>query len=196
MIDYDPQSEGCDTVSTDEAQAMQAVVGHIVSLGHRRLAYLSGREASAQTWATERREGFARAVSTHQGVRGQIFKLNASGTDGVEVATAILSGDQRPTAVVTATDHEAANVYAAAALLGLSIPGQLSVVGFADLDFAEWMTPPLTTVRQHAREIGLRAANLVLERLEGPARDVPSKRERVGTTLVHRGSTARPSGHP
>jgi LacI family transcriptional regulator len=196
MIDYDPQSEGCDTVSTDEAQAMQAVVGHLVSLGHRRLAYLSGREAPAQTWATERREGFARAVSTHQGVCGRIFKLNASGTDGVEVATAILSGDQRPTAVVTATDHEAANVYAAAALLGLSIPGQLSVVGFADLDFAGWMTPPLTTVRQHAREIGLRAANLVLERLEGPARDVPPKRQRVGTTLVHRGSTAPPSGHP
>jgi DNA-binding LacI/PurR family transcriptional regulator len=81
-------------------------------------------------------------------------------------------------------------------LLGLSIPGQLSVVGFADLDFAEWMTPPLTTVRQHAREIGLRAANLVLERLEGPARDVPPKREQVSTTLVHRASTARPSGSP
>jgi DNA-binding LacI/PurR family transcriptional regulator len=58
------------------------------------------------------------------------------------------------------------------------------------------MTPPLTTVRQHAREIGLRAANLILERLDGSARDTPPMRERVGTTLVHRGSTARPSGDP
>jgi LacI family transcriptional regulator len=196
MIDYEPQSEGCDTVSTDEAQAMRSVVDHLVSLGHHRLAYLSGREAPAQTWATERREGFVRAVATHRGVSAQTFKLNATGTNGVEVATEILTGSRRPTAIATATDHEAANVYVAAAKLGIPIPQELSVIGFADLDFAEWMTPPLTTVRQHAREIGLRAANLVLRRLDGSARDTPSTRERVGTTLVHRGSTARPSGSP
>jgi LacI family transcriptional regulator len=191
MIDYEPQTHACDVVATDEEQAMRSVVDHLVALGHRRLAYLSGREAPAQTWATERRHAFSSAAHA-AGVEGEVYKLNPTGTDGVEIATSILAADVQPTAIVAATDHEAANVYAAAAHLGLSIPADVSVVGFADLDFAAWMTPPLTTVRQHAREIGLSAAAIILERLDGPNRGTPPRRHRVGTTLICRGSTASP----
>ena len=193
MIDYETQATPCNMVATDERQAMQSVVDHLVGLGHTRLAYLSGREAPSQMWAVERRVGFTEAVAGYPSLAATVYKLDPGGTNSVEVASELLSVASRPTAVVTATDHEAASVYTAAARLGLSIPGDVSVVGYADLDFAAWMTPPLTTVRQHAREIGVLAADVILDRLSGSAGDTPPRRERVGTTLVHRGSTAPPS---
>lgn len=193
MIDYETQATPCNMVATDERQAMQSVVDHLVGLGHTRLAYLSGREAPSQMWAVERRVGFTEAVAGYPGLAATVYKLDPGGTNSVEVASELLSVANRPTAVVTATDHEAASVYTAAARLGLSIPSDVSVVGYADLDFAAWMTPPLTTVRQHAREIGVRAAEMILDRLSGSAGDTPPRRERVGTTLIRRDSTAPPS---
>ena len=69
------------------------------------------------------------------------------------------------------TDHEAAFVYRAAAELGRKIPEQLSMVGFADLDFAAAMDPPLTTMRQKPYEIGRLAAKLIMDRISGEVAD-------------------------
>ena len=65
------------------------------------------------------------------------------------------------------SDHEAAFVHDAAAELGLKIPRDLSIVGFADLDFAATMDPPLTTMRQKPHEIGRLAAKLIMDRIDG-----------------------------
>ena len=75
------------------------------------------------------------------------WQLNAQGSNGVEVARELLRDELRATAVFAVSDHEAAFVNQAAAELGLKVPHDLSIVGFADLDFAATMNPPLTTMR-------------------------------------------------
>jgi len=189
MIDYHSDKQICDTVTTDERHATTLVARHLHDLGHRRIAYISGREVPSQTWALERRRGLEQAVSGMKGVELKSWRLNRAGSNGVEVARRALSGRLRPTAVIAATDHEALDVYQAAAELGLSIPADVSVVGFADLDFAASMAPPLTTVRQRAGEIGTRAAMMILDRIEGNTAGEPSIDVRIAADLVFRRST-------
>jgi LacI family transcriptional regulator len=193
VIDYHADALQCDTVATNEAQAMRAVADHLLALGHRRFGYIGCRETSAQTWALERRRGFEAVVSAVPHVSYRRCKLNSRGSNGLDVATRLLQGASRPTAVVAATDHEAMLVYQAAAALKLRIPDDLSVVGFADLDFTAGMIPPLTTVRQRASELGRQAAALILGRLNGSISGNGPRDVRVDAELVRRGSTAPPS---
>lgn len=189
MIDYHSDAAICDAVTTDEAAATAVVARHLRDLGHRDIAYISSREVASQSWAVERRRGLEAACAA-AGVRLAVSKLNEAGDDAVEVARTLLRSEPRPTAIVTATDHEARDVYRAAAEAGLTIPRDLSVMGFADLDFASGMNPPLTTVRQRAGEIGATAAGMLLGRIETPSRDGRYEDVRVAADLVVRESTA------
>ncbi len=189
VIDHRADEPYGDSVVTNEALAAKTVAKHLLDLGHRRIACISSRESKSQTWALERRQQFERAVSFHDEAQVRSWRLNHAGTNGVEVATELLSGEFRPTAVFAVTDHEARDVYEAAILLGLSIPGDLSVVGFADLDFAAGLTPPLSTVRQRPREIGAEAATLVLNRLSGDLENHPLIEAKIEADFVLREST-------
>ena len=137
-------------------------------------------------------KSFEQAVEDLGGGEVKSWRLNAWGTDGPEVAREILTQDPRPTAVFAVTDHEALFLYEAAAELGLEIPQDVSIVGFADLDFAATLRPPLTSMRQKPREIGRRAAQQILDRLDGGAGDTPPTTIKVGADLIVRKSTARP----
>ncbi|GAB4004263.1 hypothetical protein GCM10029992_48660 [Glycomyces albus] len=88
-------------------------------------------------------------------------------------------------------DGEALGVYQAAAEAGLSIPGDLSVVGFDDLPMAEWNIPPLTTIRQPLKEMATTAAEMVVALAQG--RPLLRSRIELATELVVRESTAPPS---
>ena len=189
MIDYHSDAAICDAVTTDEAAATRLVARHLVDLGHRHVAYISSREVESQRWAIERRRGLEHACAA-AGIQLAVSKLNTAGDDAADVARRVLTGTPRPTAIVTATDHEAVDVYRAAAESGVQIPHDLSVVGFADLDFAAGMSPALTTVRQRAGEIGARAAALVLDRIESPVLDAGYRDVQVEADLLVRGSTA------
>lgn len=191
-IDHHPDTPLWDTVATNEQSTTAMVAKHLLDLGHRRIAVISSRETPSQTWALERRNSFESALmKACPDAEIKVWRLNEEGNNGVEVATQLLRSRFRPTAVFAATDHEAAYVYQAAAKIGVRIPQDLSVVGFADLDFAATMTPPLTTVRQRAREIGDQAAALVLRRLMGDnaAGSIPFSNVRVDGDLILRDST-------
>ncbi|MCC7475004.1 MAG: LacI family DNA-binding transcriptional regulator [Pirellulales bacterium] len=188
----DHYSSVADSVETDEKQATALVAEHLLSLGHRRIACLSSREAPSQTWAIKRRASFEEALRNSGTVQFQSWHLNQQGTDGPEVARSLLTSGLKPTAVFTVSDHEAAFVYSAAKELGLSIPGDLSVVGFADLDFAATLVPPLTTIRQRPEEIGRLSAKLIIDRIEGRIADEAAPTTVcVPADLVERASTAR-----
>jgi len=181
-----------DSIETEEEQCAGVVVEHLLSLGHKRIACLSSRETAWQAWAVRRRMAFENSALSQAGIDVKNWRLNPWGTNGLEVATEILTQDPRPTAVFAVTDHEALYLYEAAANLGLNIPKDLSVVGFADLDFSSSLSPPLTTMRQRPKEIGRRAAQLMLDRLEGDLGDSPATTIRVSGDLIVRGSTAVP----
>ena len=189
VIDHRSDDPFFDSVATNEEQSARIVAKHLLDLGHRRIACISSRESKSQTWALERREEFERAVSLHPDAQVKSWRLNRTGSNGVEVATELLASDFKPTAVFAVTDHEALYVYEAAITLGLSIPDDVSVVGFADLDFAATLTPPLSTVRQRPQEIGARAASLVLDRLDGPLAGEKLEHAKIEADLILRDST-------
>lgn len=173
---------------------MQVVARHLLDLGHRRIAYVGSRESPAQGWDVERRRALETALKGTRDVSFRDWKLNRDGSNGPEMARRLLTSQLAPTAVVAATDHEAAHVYRAAAELGLRVPQDVSVVGFADLDFAAAMAPPLTTVRQRAVEIGTRAAALVLDRVAAGRPVGQFVDVRVDADFVLRESTAPAKG--
>jgi DNA-binding LacI/PurR family transcriptional regulator len=110
--------------------------------------------------------------------------------EGIDRGRALLALPDRPTAIFTGNDLQALGVYQAAREARLHIPEDLSVVGFDDLPVAQWVGPPLTTVRQPLVEMAVAAAELLLEMANG---DAPTQaRVELATELVVRESTAPP----
>ena len=105
-------------------------------------------------------------------------------------ALEILSLPDRPTAIFAGSDHQALGTYRAAAELGLRIPADVSVVGFDDLPFADWVTPRLTTVRTPLADMTALAARMVLRLLSGEQPE--TTRVEVATELVVRESSGQP----
>jgi LacI family transcriptional regulator len=110
--------------------------------------------------------------------------------EGGRLAEQLLRATPRPTAILTANDLLALGVYEAAAATGLAIPADLSVTGFNDMPFVDWLTPPLTTIRIQHYEMGAQATRLLLQRLERP--ELPCMSIQLGVQLVVRGSSAPP----
>ncbi len=149
----------------DERGAARDVATHLLDLGHRRIAFLSGppRAHSAQ----ERRAGFVAALAE----RGIALLAEAEGDygfdSGVAGAQALLAADPRPTAIFAGNDVMAAAVLKVAAQHGLSVPGDLSVVGFDGSILARMLTPALTTVRRPIADMAARITRCLIDRIEG-----------------------------
>jgi LacI family transcriptional regulator len=188
----DHYSTVADSVETDEEQAAVVVADHLLGLGHRRIACLSSRETPSQTWAMKRRNSFEEAVRRASDARVKTWHVDALRSNGLEVARELLRDELRPTAVFGVSDHEAALVRQAADELGIGVPQELSIVGFADLDFAATMDPPLTTMRQQPDEIGRLAVKLIMDRIDGILPDDEPTIVKVAAELIVRGSTAPP----
>lgn len=189
------------SISVDNHQGGLLATRHVLRQGHRRIAFLS--DLARFTSRVERYRGYRDALA-HAGLapdpalvwmRGaDTMSRDAGGADIGRVGTRrLLAGRKPPTAIVTGNDLCAFGVLAAARELGLSVPRDLSVVGFDDIDLARLANPPLTTVRQPARELARMAVDQVL-------RAAVQRLERETATLVVRprlmvrASTAPPRG--
>jgi LacI family transcriptional regulator len=110
---------------------------------------------------------------------------------GVAQAEALLRTEPRPTAIFTLNDEMAAGVYRAAHVLGLSIPGDLSIVGFDDAPIATRLWPPLTTVLLPIREMGSQAVEALMAQIaDAPTATPKSDIPRITPSLIVRQSTA------
>jgi DNA-binding LacI/PurR family transcriptional regulator len=172
-----------------------AAARHLIALGHRRIAVVTGPEHLEASRA--RLDGF-RAGMDLAGVpldpaleRHGDFMIEG----GREHARALLRLDEPPTAIFACNDGTAVGVYHAAAEAGVRIPEDLSVVGFDDLPKAKWTIPPLTTIRQPLNEMGAAAARMIVALAAGEP--LPQQRVELATELVVRESTAPPqAGSP
>ena len=141
-----PAEYNSDFVGSDEASGGRMVAEHLYAEGHRQFGHLAA--PSVATWATARRKAFEDAINEMRGT--SLVTLEAPDGDtrlGIKQARAMLARKDRPSAIFAASDLYAKMVYQAAKEINLNIPGELSVVGFSDDDFAQEMSPPLTTVR-------------------------------------------------
>lgn len=175
--------------SSNWAGGMQAAE-HLLGLGHRRIATITGR---IDTLCAQARLDGYRAALARAGIIPDPA-LIAEGDFRFESALAsargLLSLNERPTAIIAASDVQAMGVYEAARQHGLRIPEDLSVIGFDDIPSAGWMAPPLTTVRQPLAEMAALAVRFLVA---GNSADYNNRAE-LSTNLVVRGSTAAPSG--
>jgi LacI family xylobiose transport system transcriptional regulator len=166
---------------------------HLLALGHRRIAVITG--PTERLCARARLEG-ARAALDAGGVpmderllrTGPWFAFE----DGLSNARELLRLPDPPTAVLCGNDLQALGVYEAVRQAGLRIPHDLSVVGFDDISYTRWCGPPMTTVRQPLAEMGATAAKLVLSLAAG--QPPTQTRVELATTLIVRESTAPPPG--
>jgi LacI family transcriptional regulator len=191
-IDHElPATYGADSVTTDEKLGATIVAKHLLELGHRHVGHMADTGLHVWSWAQQRWSFFEHEILQVPGTT--CVTLERQEVDnGVEIARKLLTLEPRPTAVFAATDLMARHVYVAAAQLGLRIPQDLSVIGFADLDFAAMMMPPMTSVRQKPYETGRKAARLVLDRIQGKFADAHCRNVKMGCELVLRQSTASP----
>ena len=167
-----------------------AATQHLLSLGHRRIAYLGGIPGSSVNQA--RRHGYLAAMDAERApvLEGYLRSGNFLYQDGLEEGLALLDLPEPPTAVFVASDESATGVLEAARSRGLRVPRDLSVVGFDDTQVARLVSPPLTTVRQPLREMGAVALRTALRLAAGETLD--SHHVELATELVVRGSTGPP----
>jgi LacI family transcriptional regulator, xylobiose transport system transcriptional regulator len=161
---------------------------HLIELGHTRIAAITGPEDMMCSLA--RVDGFRSAMSKASiPVDESLIRFGNFQVDGGrDIARALLSLEDRPTAIFAGSDLQALGVYEAARGLGLRVPADLSVVGYDDLQLAEWTSPALTTVHQPLRLMAEEAARLVVRMSEKPLESIP--RMDLATRLVVRESTA------
>jgi DNA-binding LacI/PurR family transcriptional regulator len=172
------------SVAPDNAGGTALAVEHLVALGHQHIAFLKGNPGNLD--AAERRRGFRAAMRRH-GLNADCEAGDGFRDEcGYRAAMALLSGPASPTALVCASDLAALGAIKAARERGLSVPEDLSVVGFGDFTIAEYAYPGLTTVRLPLRELGRCAADALLALVDGS----PVANQVVSTHLVIRGTTA------
>ncbi|GJF33669.1 LacI family transcriptional regulator [Kitasatospora sp. NE20-6] len=193
FVIFDPTDEPPDDVPFVGAtnwRGGQSATRHLIGLGHRRIAMITGpRDVSC---FRARQAGYTSALDAAGLAADPRLMVNAPLTreDGREAARVLLTQADRPTAIFTSNDLQALGVYQAARDLGLTIPDDLSVVGFDDLPVVAWVEPPLTTVHQPLTEMAAAATELALSlgRGEKPAQIGLE----IATTLTIRSSTAAP----
>jgi LacI family xylobiose transport system transcriptional regulator len=167
-----------------------AATRHLLGLGHRRIAMLSG--PTEWLCCRARLDGFQAAMdAAGVPVDRELTRISVLyGEGGLRDGRELLALPYPPTAIFTANDLQALGVYEAAREAGVRIPEDLSVVGFDDLPLVRWAGPPLTTVRQPLADMGATAARLVLAIAHG---EQPAQtRVELATTLIVRESTAPP----
>lgn len=185
-----PQPSGV-RVYSDDTNGCRQAVEHLVGLGHRRIAFLAGRPDSG---AAALREAGYRAAMVRCGlpVPAAYVALGNFEVETAEQATRALlaSGeDAPPTALFCADDKMAMAAVRAARRMGVCVPDDLSIVGFADLSMAVYADPPLTTIAQPFAEMGRVAVrHLLAARLEKPP--ITTIEDVLPTRLVVRESTA------
>ena len=189
-VDRELPKANCCYIGSDDEIGMSAVLDHLAELGHRRIAYYG--PTTLVSTGMHRLHRFRAWMSEHPDIAAQEH-LVETWWPTMHDAVPLLERRNRPTAIATANDGFAMTVYRAAALKGIRIPHDLSVVGFGNLVFGEETSPRLTTVDQHAYEIGQSAARRVLARITNPA-ERPRK-ILIQPDLVVRDSTA-PPGKP
>ncbi|HZE40683.1 MAG TPA: LacI family DNA-binding transcriptional regulator [Stackebrandtia sp.] len=149
-------------VAVDDVRGGELAGQHLLSLGHRRIAFLNGPSSLRQ--CAERRKGLHRAVilagldPAAVLVEITVPSLNARGG---EAAIEEIDGDL-PTAVICVNDLVALGALRAFEQRGIAVPDQVSLVGYDDVDFAAMLSPPLTTIRQPKYQLGKAAAELFL----------------------------------
>ncbi len=178
-------------VTADNAEASKRAVEYLISLGHRRIGHVQGR--FVRNYRNERFAGFCEAMQAAglEIVPDWLFRGEHNTRGGLDAAEGFIALAERPTAMFCANDESAVGFLFGLRRHGLVCPEDVSVIGFDDVALCSHYAPPLTTMRQPRAEMGARAAEHLIDIIEGRAGG-PPLREVLTCELVIRESTAPP----
>ena len=169
IVAIDPHTgqSGLPTIDSDNLRGGQLATAHLLGLGHRRIAMLTGRPDLE--YSRLREQGYRQAMAAAGAPVSEELVL-VGGYDAqasAECTRTLLTSGEPPTAIFAANDVSAIAAIQAAVGLGLRVPGDLSVVGFDNIPESALCSPPLTTVNQPIRQMGERSIQLLLRLMRG-----------------------------
>ncbi|MCT8159496.1 LacI family DNA-binding transcriptional regulator [Pseudoruegeria sp. SHC-113] len=180
------RGEGQYSIGFDNRKAMEALTAKVLEAGHRRLALISAPRAGNDR-ARERAEGVVQAMQAH-GLPPKALTLIEtpySISNGAEAFAGLMAGATRPTAVMCGNDVLAAGALRQARSMGISVPKDVSVTGFDDIEIAEIVSPALTTVHVPHRAMGAGAARKLMALRNG---ETVAESEELPATIMWRDS--------
>lgn len=157
VIDRLESNDHVPTVTVDSVAGIRMAFDHLVGLGHASIAYVSGI-AGTHT-AADRRRAY-RTLAAEHGMAPTEFDSGRGGEAGERAAAELIKMANRPTAVICANDMVALGLISSLGERGVSVPGDVSVVGFDGLPLGARSNPPLTSVQQPIAEMGRLAISL------------------------------------
>ncbi|UVY84043.1 LacI family DNA-binding transcriptional regulator [Brachybacterium sp. NBEC-018] len=175
-------------VGADEAAGGRLAAEHLLDLGHRTVHHIAGPEA----WISSqlRREGWRSVLSEHDAEIPEVVHGDWSPGSGFEAMTRLLALPITPTAVFVSNDQMAIGALSALQHAGLSSPADVSIVGFDDIDVAEFLPTPLTTLRQEFAVAAHQGMNQLIAAIDGA--EPRRTQDLVPLSFVHRSTTAPP----
>ncbi len=181
----------CKTLPGAEVEELIAsynVTQHLLKLGHKRIAYLTGPQVAP--WAHDRFEGYRRALREANLDVDDKLVFQAGGTidDGTKAALQMLNENCGATAIQAVNDLVAIGCASTLMTQGLKIPGDISVAGFGNILLTEHFRVPLTTVRQPKYRLGVAAVEMMMQQIRGER----VQTRRLPGELLERESTAAP----
>jgi LacI family transcriptional regulator len=195
FADFAPTSDDFDSVESDLMLATRKLLQSLTQMGYRRIAFAGWVDVYngvARPLPEKRCRAYMQWMS-EAGLFDERLCLTENNTEesGYRLTRAILSESNRPDALITCNDNMAVGAYRAVHELGLTIPDDIAIASFNDISVAQFLNPPLSTVRLPSEEIGETAVELLLERVAG--REL-AKRITLASQLIWRGSTRHPVG--
>lgn len=176
------------SVWADDREAMLSIVEYLAALGHRRIAHVAG---TPNFQHTQRRIRAIRDAMPRLGLDAVSLPTDFSDAEGAATTRKLLSGSKRPTAIVYDSDVMAVAGLGVAMEMGVSVPGELSLVAFDDSVLTQLMHPALTALSRDTLDFGRQAAEVLLAVLADPTQVI--NRKTATPVLTVRESTAAPS---
>jgi LacI family transcriptional regulator len=179
-------------VAADETGGVTEAINFLIRLGHRQIGFV-GVKQSIKGRNSRRYQSYLDTLKKNGITPKEKWMYYLEGTENLPVnSERLFTGKDRPTAIFCDSDYKATAMLKIARDAGLSIPEDLSIIGFDDVPMAAQTQPPLTTVYKPRYEMGREAARMLACMLNGRDASVPSKKV-LKTYLVHRDSCATPN---
>lgn len=186
LVGSHPYFQDISWVDVTNIEGAHTAIWHLINLGHRRIATIVG--PMQMSVSVDRRDGYKRAL-LEAGLPVNpklIVEGDFSQESGYAAMQYLLSLDEPPSAVFTASDTMAVGAVRAIRDAGLTVPGDIALVGFDDMSVATLIDPPLTTIHQPVVEMGHKAVEVLFELIKQP--DLPPRHLLLPTNLVIRQS--------
>lgn len=195
FVDSNPDDQVFDCVVIDLWKATKNAIEYLIDLGHKNIGFIGGVDIDiyGNKYYDIRQEAFEKICKEKGIYHGEFIQIGEyNPKSGYVLMKEIMNKDKKPTAVLIANDSMAIGAYKVANEMDINIPEDISIISFNDIPTAQYLVPPLSTIRLNTEFMGEVAVNMIRERIESK-RKIPLKIT-IPTKLIERDSVYK-GGH-